>query len=221
MKINDYKEAFEANNNKASADMIISFYKFYLKALCTRYLTSDEVYSLSLNEQNAFDNQDVAWYLRAVSKLNRISHQNHKLNYDMNTKARELGRYGEDLVVKTLKANKWKVHTKPSKSLRPRYGTSTVDYDIIATWQGSQPRHIEVKTINDSTPFIYLNYKMKIKIDSKSLQKYKHHYFAFVWRGEIYYVRSTDIKYIGGIPNYNCPKYNFAWIIDPSCLKKV
>jgi hypothetical protein len=222
MKINDCKELLASNENKASTEQVIGYYRFYLNALCTRYLTLDQVYSLALNEQNAFDNQDVVWYLRAVSKLNKISHQNHQLNYDMNTKARELGRYGEDFVIKALKHNKWKVHTKPNKSLRPRYGNSTVDYDIIASWQGSEPRHIEVKTINDSTPFIYLSYKMKMRFEAKCVQqKYQHHYLTFVWRGEIYYVRSTDIKYIGGVANCNFPKYNFLWIVDPSCLKKI
>ena len=222
MKFNSYKEAFESNEDKAKTQEIIAYYSFYLRTVCTGYLTLDEIYSLALNEQNAFDTQDVDWYLRAANKLNAISNENYKLKYDVNTKARELGRYGEDLVVKALKANKWKIHTKPNKSLRPRYGNSTINYDIIATWQGSKPRHVEVKTINDASPFICLNYKMKFRFEDKCIQqKYQNHYLAFVWRGEIYYVKSSNIKFIGGVPNCNFPKYNFTWIVDPSCLKKI
>ena len=222
MKMNTNQQLLSYNLNKASVEQMIAYYKFYLRTVCTAYLTVDEMYSLTINEQHAFDTQDVDWYLRAVSKLNKISHQNHELNYDMNTKARELGRYGEDLVVKALKRNKWKVHTKPNKSVRPRYGNSTVNYDVIATWQNNKPRHIEVKTINNDCPFIYLSYIFKKRFRNKYMQEeYDHHYLAFVWRNDIYYVKSKNIRFIGGVPNCNYPKYNLLWVVDPQCLTKI
>jgi len=222
MKMHTNQQLLNYNLNKASVEQIIAYYRFYLTTVCTIYLTYDEVYSLALNEQSAFSAQDLDWYLRAVSKLSAMKQHNSELKYASNTKARELGRNGEQLVVNALKGNKWKILTKPSKSLRPRYGNSTINYDIKAIWQDNKPRHIEVKTINDDCPFICLSYKFKYRFESKYLQeKYGNHYLAFVWRGEIYYVRSKNIKFIGGIPNCNYPKYNHLWIVDPSCLKKI
>jgi hypothetical protein len=210
------------NPDKVNLEQAISYYRSYLNAICTSYLTLDQVYSLVINEHNAFNNKDIDWYLRAVSKLSAMKLQNSELKYVSNTKARELGRNGEQLVVNALKGNKWKILTKPSKSLRPRYGNSTINYDIKATWQDNKPRYIEIKTINDNCPFICLHYKFKYRFESKYLQeKYGNHYLAFVWRGEIYYVRSKNIKFIGGIPNCNNPKYNFTWVVDPQCLTKI
>lgn len=200
----------------------IEFYRNFLINTGIQYLCPHEVLSLTTREKEAYQIQDQDWYLRAARKVNAISQQKPQVKHELNTKARELGRKGEQLAVQALKDKGWKIITKPNKSLRPRFGNSTQSYDIIATWGNNEPRHIEVKTLRDNASFITLNYRFKWRFENNVIQqKYKNHYIAFVWRNEIYYVRSKNLKFITGIPNCNYPEYNFAWVVDPTCLKKI
>lgn len=212
------------HTNQQLMNYAIEFYQAWLIHSASQYLDNDEYWEMLRKEDEAYKTQDLDWYLRAVRKVNKIKHnaKNSQLKHSCNTEARKLGRHGEQLVVKALGNNKWKIATKPNKSLRPRYGNSTVDYDIVAMWKNNKPRHIEVKTISDNFPCISLHYRFKMRFEtSKFQQKYEHHYIVFVWRNEIYYVRSKNLRYIAGIPNCHCPKYNYMWVVDPSCLKKI
>ena len=79
MKMYTNQQLLSYNLNKASVEQMIAYYKFYIRTVCTAYLTVDEIYSLAINEQHAFNTQDVDWYLRAVSKLNARSHEKYTM----------------------------------------------------------------------------------------------------------------------------------------------
>jgi len=205
------KEEEEENN----MNYTIEWYRWYLANVGSQYLTQDEVLSISFRMQ--CENRE-SWYFAAMKKLDRIKKANIKLQYDCNTRARELGLKGEQLVFEALEQLGWDIIERPSLKLRPIFGQPSRGYDFAAEWQGSRLRLIEVKTIRDNCPFISIHFKAKIKLDKNTNPR---HFSVFVWRNQIYYVRSINIRYLAGIPNYNQPHLNSMWIVDPSCLKVV
>ncbi len=193
----------------------VAWYRWYLADVGFSYLTEEQVRSLEL--RTAYESNE-QWYFAAMKKLHNIKKGQPTLRHGLNTKARELGLKGEQLVFEALEQLGWDIIERPSLKLRPNKYKCSKSYDFAAEWQGSRLRLIEVKTIRDSCPFIVINYSAKIKLDKN---RNPRHFSVFVWRDEIYYVRSIDIRYLAGIPNFNRRDLNNMWVVDPSCLKKI
>ena len=196
-------------------DYTITYFKWYLEHIGSKYLNEEQMQRVVLRIQHE---TNINWYFAAMQKLHLIKKMQPALQWSNNTDARKLGIKGEQLVLQVLKSNGWEIIESPSTELRPNKYTCQKEYDIVASWQGHFIRSIEIKTINDSCPFIVLHYNSKIKIDKN---KDPRHFSVFVWGNDIYYVRSQNIKYLAGIPNFNQQHLVCVWIVDPTCLTKI
>ena len=196
-------------------NLTIQYYVWWIHHTCLPYLTWREKQSLFANMEKYGNNEQ--WVLSAVRKLLDIKKQNLRIAYAQNSKSRVLGRQGEQLVFDRLTQNGWSIETFTDQAIRPKYGVSTVGYDIVARYEDNKPRYIEVKT-SDSPMFI-LGYKCYATLQRNLNRFGAQHYMVFIKNETVYYARSAELRFIHQIPNANYTKLTYAWVIDPECLK--
>ena len=203
-------------------DYSIEYNSWWIDYMSPSILDDAQLSSIQHRKTIALEKRDKYWFRAAVNKILEIRSANKDVNFAINLEKRKQGRSTEEFVADTLKQNGWIIKEQPSEELSPKFGTSTINYDICASWGDNQDRHIEVKSFSNGAPFIYLHYTMHWKITSpKVVNNHKHWYFAFVFNEEIYYVRSNNIKFSGYVSNTNCPRMNYLWVVDPQCLTKI
>lgn len=192
-------------------DMTWDYYYRWILAMAVR-VTMDNGSLLSLAIAMESNVGNIDWILDAAKKIHTLIPS----KFDNNTEARTLGRRGEQQVVDLLIENGWTIEIRPSGDLRPKFGTSTVGYDIVASINNVR-RKIEVKTSNTHER-VWCSYKHHYKIVNNNDP---NHFTVFVWNNQIFYARTINIRFIGYATNFKHRNLKFNYCVDPACLKPV
>jgi len=191
----------------------IEYYKWWLTNVGMLYLNEAKQDSLKawLNQEKS---QEAT--LRIVWKVIQLK-RSFKNTY---TKERRiLGRSAEVKVVDILLRNGWSVESQIDLPLYPKFGESTIGYDIVGTYQNSQPRYIEVKSCRG--PFLFLGYKAYYRY-RENLNNQNSFYVFINEDDKAYYVRTSQIKFSGTVKSPIPGKdWNYLWVIDPECLTEL
>lgn len=197
-------------------DYTAQYYSYWLCHVAHHFFPVERIYSIALQLQTKANDQK--WLISAAQCVLKARKAQPKVSLQINELGRKLGRCGEQLVYNLLKERGWTITELTSQELYPKFGTSPTDFDIKARWGDSAERFIEVKSFSKDTPFIYVYYKQKIKIDLR-LSKQKNHFHVFVRGNDVFYVRTSEIKYSGFVRNINNQNLKCFWVIDPECLR--
>ena len=198
-------------------DYTIQYYNYWLSNVAHHFFPVERVYALA-SQLEAGKAADREWLMAAVKHTLRARHSQPQASLEANKLGRELGRSGEQLVYNLLKERGWTISHLTNQDLYPKFGSSPTDFDMKARWGDSAERLIEVKTLSENAPFVYVYYKQKIKIDLR-LSKRMNHFHVFVRGNDVFYVRTSEIKYSGFVRNINTPTQNCFWVVDPQCLR--
>lgn len=199
-------------------DYTKQYYTWWLCHVVHHFFPVERVYSLALRLQDQANNEK--WVIRTAQYVYQMRKRQPLISKEINLLGRKLGRHGEQTVHKLLEKKGWTITGFTSQELYPKFGTSPTSYDIKARWGNSSERLIEVKTFSKDVPFVYIYFKQKIKID-QCLSKQKNHFHVFVRGNDVFYVRTSEIKYSGFVRNINNENQNLkcCWVIDPQCLR--
>jgi Holliday junction resolvase-like predicted endonuclease len=131
--------------------------------------------------------EEEEWVLRAASRCIQYCKHEVSIQTELNRKARISGREAELRVSQYLENKGWQIVAKPSEELYPKFGTSTVGYDICASFRSNLIK-VEVKTTQ--SPLFTISPK-----SWGSINKGKADYLAFVKGDEIWFTRIKDIVF--------------------------
>lgn len=198
-------------------DYTAQYYSYWLCHVAHWFFPVERIYALA-SQLEAGRANDQKWLMAAVQCVLKARETQPKVSKEINKLGRELGRSGEQIVYNLLQQRGWTITDFTSQELYPKFGTSSTHFDIKARWGNSAERLIEVKTLSKDAPFIRVYYKQKIKIDLQ-LSKQKNHFHVFVRGNDVFYVRTSEIKYSGFVRNINNPTQNCFWVVDPQCLR--
>ena len=199
-------------------DYTTQYYTWWLCHVAHHFFPAERIHSLALHLQNRANDQK--WLMSAARYVYQARKSQPVISKEVNLLGRKLGRHGEQIVHKLLEEKGWTITNFTSQELYPKFGISPTNFDIKARWGDSSERLIEIKTFSEDTPFTYIYYKQKIKID-QCLNKQKNHFHVFVRGNDVFYVRTSEIKYSGFVRNMNNENQNLKcyWVIDPQCLR--
>lgn len=173
--------------------------QWWVASMAPRILGADPVAFSSFQSNWALHSEEYNWVRKAQEKL--LQTRSASQLFAFNTEARELGRRGEEAVCQYLLAHGWDVTVRPTADLRPKYGTSTVGYDIIARHGLDRPLKIEVKTVSQDSPEFYLGEKC-VKNVSKTAD-----ILVFVRGDEIFWSFVKDLKISGKVYSLRSETY--------------
>jgi Holliday junction resolvase-like predicted endonuclease len=192
-----------------------TYYRWWFQHVGFNYLTLDQKI-LAVHNLQAADDQ---WWVAASRKA--LSLRTGQDRADGNTLARTMGRKAEKDVADYLQSKGWEIHVQPSENLRPKYGTSTSGYDIVAS-HGATTIKVEVKALQESSPLWTLGPKCWA-----SIKKAKSDYLVIVKGDDIRFVAVKDLAFDEPIYVHDGLDYaqdralKYLLVINPACLKRV
>lgn len=188
------------------------YYRWWAQRVGVQYLSQEQKTRFFV--KMIANCRDDKWFVAAARKMNGLKDAKRA-----NLLARLIGREGERMVADALERDGYNIVVRPSEELYPKYGTSTIGYDIVA--QRDQLRlTIEVKSLQEDCPLFVIGPKA-----FKSICSADTDILAFVKGERIYSALVSELKFLDPIVVHDAIDYPeekrmiFLHVIDPKCLK--